>query len=182
MLDGISVRLAVHNSERMGDRAHFLRTSLLACASYSSSRRMQRQSEIRRCPGILRLLECDCCATGLPRPYCWMDLLHAERIGLSEQPVRCEEEGWDMSSYASYCQYQGIDCARRARLARSPEIATYWRSLGFRWLRLAEQAEGTGGALGCASDEVEASSFHFSDSDLERETTRAKANADAQSL
>src|SRR6516162_8490221 len=37
MLDGISVRLAVHNSERMGDRAHFLRTSSLACASYSSS-------------------------------------------------------------------------------------------------------------------------------------------------
>jgi len=111
-----------------------------------------------------------------------MDLLHAERIGPSEQPVRCEGEGWDMSSYASYCQDQGIDCARRARLARSPEIATYWRSLGFRWLRLAEQAEGTGGAFGRASDEVEASSFHFSDSDLERETTRAKANADAQSL
>jgi len=74
-----------------------------------------------------------------------MDLLHAERIGPSEQPVRCEGEGWDMSSYASYCQDQGIDCARRARLARSPEIATYWRSLGFRWLRLAEQ-------LGCQWD------------------------------
>src|SRR6266487_7082489 len=23
-----------------------------------------------------------------------MNLLHAERIGLSEQPVRCDEEGW----------------------------------------------------------------------------------------
>jgi hypothetical protein len=87
-----------------------------------------------------------------------------------------------MSSYASYCQDQGIDCARRAKLARSPEIATYWRSLGFRWLRLAEQAQRTGGALGCASDEVEASSFHFSDLDLERETTHARANADARSL
>src|SRR5499427_5003912 len=108
-----------------------------------------------------------------------MDLLHAERIGLSEQPVRCEGEGWDMSSYASYCQDQGIDCARRASLARSPEVATYWRSLGFRWLRLAEQSEGTGGALGRGSDEAKAPSLH---SDLERETTHAKANADARIL
>src|SRR6516162_956867 len=57
---------------------------------------------------------------------------------------------------------------------RNPECAAE--------LRLAEQAEGTGDALGRASDEVEASSFHFSDLDLERETTHAKANADAQSL
>jgi hypothetical protein len=84
-----------------------------------------------------------------------------------------------MSSYASYCQGQGIDCARRAGLARSPEVATYWRSLGIRWLRLAEQSERTGGALGRGSDEAEASSLH---SDLERETTHAKANADARSL
>jgi hypothetical protein len=28
-----------------------------------------------------------------------------------------------MSSYASYCQDQGIDCARRARVARSLEVA-----------------------------------------------------------
>jgi hypothetical protein len=87
-----------------------------------------------------------------------------------------------MSSYASYCQDQGIDCARRARLARSPEVATYWRSLGFRWLRLAEQSEATGGALGRGSNQVEASSFHCCDLDLERETTHAKANADARSL
>jgi hypothetical protein len=80
-----------------------------------------------------------------------------------------------MSSYASYCQDQGIDCARRARLARSLEVATYWRCLGFRWLRLAEQAQRTGGALGCVSHEV-------SNLDLERETTHAKANADARSL
>jgi hypothetical protein len=104
-----------------------------------------------------------------------MDLLYAERIALSEQLVRCEEEGWDMSSYASYCQDQGIDCARRATLARSLEVATYWRCLGFRWLRLAEQAQRIGGALGRASQEV-------SNSDLERETTHAKANADARSL
>ena len=84
-----------------------------------------------------------------------------------------------MSPYASYCQDQGIDCARRARLARSPEVATYWRSLGFRWLRLAEQSEGKGGALGRGSDGVGASGSH---SDLERETTHAKANADARSL
>src|SRR5262245_19137739 len=75
-----------------------------------------------------------------------------------------------MSPYASYCQDQGIDCARRARLARSLEVATYWRCLGFRWLRLAEQAQRTGGALGRASQEV-------SNLDLERETTHARANA-----
>jgi hypothetical protein len=80
-----------------------------------------------------------------------------------------------MSSYASYCQDQGIDCARRARLARSLEVATYWRCLGFRWLRLAEQAQRTEGALGRASHEV-------SNLDLERETTHAKANPDARSL
>jgi hypothetical protein len=86
-----------------------------------------------------------------------------------------------MSSYASYCEDQGIDCARRARLARSLEVATYWRSLGFRWLRLAEQTQRTGGALGHASGEVDTSSFRFSDLDLERETTHAKANEDARS-
>jgi hypothetical protein len=52
-------------------------------------------------------------------------------------------------SYESYCHDQGIDCARRAGLARSPDVATYWRSLGFRWLRLAEQAQITGGAFCC---------------------------------
>jgi len=57
-----------------------------------------------------------------------------------------------MSSCASYCQDQATDCARRARLARSPEIVSHCRSLEFRWLRLAEQAQATGGALGHASD------------------------------
>jgi hypothetical protein len=53
-----------------------------------------------------------------------------------------------MSSYASYCEDQAADCARRARLASSPEIVAHCRSLEFRWLRLAEQAQETGGALG----------------------------------
>ena len=83
-------------------------------------------------------------------------------------------------SYASYCEDQGIDCARRARLAKSLEAATYWRCLGFRWLGLAEQAQRT--ALGHARGEVDTSSIRFSDLDLEYETTRAKANADAQTL
>jgi hypothetical protein len=56
-----------------------------------------------------------------------------------------------MSSYARYCQDQATDCARRARLARSPEIVAHCRSLEFRWLRLAQQAQATGGALGHAS-------------------------------
>jgi hypothetical protein len=85
-----------------------------------------------------------------------------------------------MSSYTTYCQDQGIDCARRARLASSPDVAAYWRRLGFRWLRLAEQAEWTRGVWDNASDEVRR--FHFSDLDLERETTHAKANADARNL
>jgi hypothetical protein len=53
-----------------------------------------------------------------------------------------------MSSYASYCQDQATDCARRARLARSPEIVAHCRSLEYRWLRLAQWAQATGGALG----------------------------------
>ena len=57
-----------------------------------------------------------------------------------------------MSSYASYCQDQASDCARRARLASSPEVVAYCRSLEFRWLRLAEQAQETGGALGHESN------------------------------
>jgi hypothetical protein len=58
-----------------------------------------------------------------------------------------------MSSYASYCHQAG-DCARRARLARSPEIVAYCRSLELRWRRLAEQAQETGSALGHESNPV----------------------------
>src|SRR5262245_41132839 len=57
-----------------------------------------------------------------------------------------------MSSYASYCQDQAADCARRARLASSPEIVADCRSLELRWLKLAAQAQETGGALGHESD------------------------------
>src|SRR5919198_4346112 len=60
--------------------------------------------------------------------------------------MRREDEGWGMSSYASYCQDQSTDCARRARLACSEEVATYWLCLGLRWRQLAEQAQGPDGA------------------------------------
>jgi hypothetical protein len=60
-----------------------------------------------------------------------------------------------MSSYASYCQDQVCACARRARLATSPEIVAYCRSLEVHWLRLVAQAqEETGGALGHESGQA----------------------------
>jgi hypothetical protein len=55
-------------------------------------------------------------------------------------------------SYANYCQDQAAACARRARLASSPEIVASCRTLELRWLKLAEQAQDTGGALGHESD------------------------------
>jgi alpha-amylase/alpha-mannosidase (GH57 family) len=55
-------------------------------------------------------------------------------------------------SYAEFCQDQASDCARRARLATSAQIAAYYQDLGWRWLRLAEQAQETGGALGKRRD------------------------------
>src|SRR5216684_8194055 len=45
-----------------------------------------------------------------------------------------------MSSYAKYCRDQAGECARRARLASSPEVAVHCRELELRWLRLAEKA------------------------------------------
>jgi len=50
-------------------------------------------------------------------------------------------------SYANYCQDQAAACARPARLASSPES-----TLELCWLKLAEQAQDTGGALGHESD------------------------------
>jgi hypothetical protein len=47
-------------------------------------------------------------------------------------------------SYANYCQDPAAACARRARLASSPEIVAYCRTLELRWLKLAEQAQDTG--------------------------------------
>jgi hypothetical protein len=76
-----------------------------------------------------------------------------------------------MSSYATYCRDQATDCARRARLAMSPEIAAYFQGLGQRWLRLAEHAQGTGGDFHNASETVEASSLRFSNcSDIRPDT------------
>ena len=92
-----------------------------------------------------------------------LDGTYSMQNGLvSAQPVRCEEEGWVMSVYARYCQDQATACARRARLASSSEIAAYCRNLEFRWLRLAEQAQGTGGALGHESG-LTATSFPLHD-------------------
>ena len=67
-----------------------------------------------------------------------------------------------MSSYAKYCQEQATACARRARLASSSEVVTYCRNLEFRWLRLAQQAHETGGALGYESG-VTATLFPLND-------------------
>jgi len=46
-----------------------------------------------------------------------------------------------MSSYARYCRDQAAECARRVKLASSPEVAANCRALGLRWLKLAERAE-----------------------------------------
>ena len=48
-----------------------------------------------------------------------------------------------MSSYVMYCRAQAVECARRAKLASSPELAAERRDLGLRWLRLAQKAKAT---------------------------------------
>ena len=48
-----------------------------------------------------------------------------------------------MSSYVMYCRAQAAECARRAKLASSPELAAERRDLGQRWLRLAQKAKAT---------------------------------------
>ena len=50
-----------------------------------------------------------------------------------------------MPSYANYCHDQAADCARRARLASSPEMIAYCRTLGLRRLKLARWAQKAGG-------------------------------------
>ena len=70
-----------------------------------------------------------------------------------------------MSSYATYCRDQATDCTRRARLARSADIAIYYEGLGLRWLNLAEHAQGTGGGVAQASEAIGASSLRASDLD-----------------
>ena len=44
-----------------------------------------------------------------------------------------------MSSYAMYCQKQAADCARRARIASSPDIVARYRQLGLEWVKLAQR-------------------------------------------
>jgi hypothetical protein len=46
-----------------------------------------------------------------------------------------------MSSYARYCREQAADCARRARIANSPEVAANYRILEKRWINLAQKAD-----------------------------------------
>jgi len=46
-----------------------------------------------------------------------------------------------MSSYARYCREQAADCARRARIAKSPEVIANYRTLHERWAKLAEKAD-----------------------------------------
>ena len=58
-----------------------------------------------------------------------------------------------MSSYPKYCRDQAAECARRARLASSREIAASCASLGLRWIRLAEKAEMSGRIVGNAGKE-----------------------------
>jgi len=67
------------------------------------------------------------------------------RRGEGEAPlagVRCVR-ACVMSSYVMYCRAQAAECARRAKLASSPELATERRNLRLRWLRLAERAKAT---------------------------------------
>ena len=45
------------------------------------------------------------------------------------------------SSYAKYCRDQAADCARRARIANSPEVIANCKILQERWLKLASRAE-----------------------------------------
>ncbi len=53
-----------------------------------------------------------------------------------------------MSSYARYCRDQAAECARRARLASSREIAANCLKLELRWIKLAERADAPNGAVG----------------------------------
>ena len=66
-----------------------------------------------------------------------------------------------MSSYATYCQHQATDCARRARLAKSPDIVAYYQGLELRWLSLAEHAQEGASADDSQATEVGHTSRRF---------------------
>jgi hypothetical protein len=57
-----------------------------------------------------------------------------------------------------YCLAQAAECARRAKLASSPEIAAERRALGLRWLRLAERAKAGGRVPSSAAKTASAAS------------------------
>jgi len=101
---------------------------------------------------MLLPFQCDCRATACRDFIAGWTSTTPNELAFRDSVCAVKEEDWGMSSYASYCQDQATDCARRARLARSPEIVAHCRSLEFRWLRLAQQAQATGGALGQESD------------------------------
>ena len=66
-----------------------------------------------------------------------------------------------MSSYARYCRDQAAECGRRARMARSREIAANCLKLELRWIKLAEKAaaaERLSGRWGKAAAVAEAGS------------------------
>lgn len=46
-----------------------------------------------------------------------------------------------MSSYSKYCREQAAECARRARVANSPDVAANYGMLEARWRKLAEKAD-----------------------------------------
>jgi hypothetical protein len=46
-----------------------------------------------------------------------------------------------MSSYSKYCREQAAECARRAKLANSPDVEGNYRMLEARWRKLAEKAD-----------------------------------------
>src|SRR4029077_5509579 len=92
-----------------------------------------------RCPGAVGARE-------IPRCPSRFGVIVMQRFGpilILDGPTPGQpappEEGSGMSSYASYCQEQAAECARQARLASSPEIVAYRRSLEVRWLMLATQ-------------------------------------------
>ena len=97
----------------------------------------------------------------LPRLHHWTGP-SPRRMDWSLRSLCARKRGGSCLPIARYCQDQATACARRARLASSPEIVAYCRNLEFRWLRLAEQAHGTGGALGHESG-LTATSFPLHD-------------------
>lgn len=56
------------------------------------------------------------------------------------------------SSYAKYCRDQATECARRVKLASSPQVAASVRDLGLRWLNLARKAEHAAQQLNAAKN------------------------------